>query len=130
MELEHVGCIAESFVGTGMHLKEISGGSESLGSLGHGGHEAAVATSLASCTAGTLHGVGAVHDDRRCELEHVGDVAEIDHQIVVAEGVAAFCEPYVLGSRVASFLHGVAHMKAGICSTSHTSPAGSACQLS
>ena len=42
--------------------------------------------------------------------KHVGDVAEVDHQIVVAERIAAFGEPHVGRTGVASLFIGVAHV--------------------
>ena len=56
--------------------------------------------------------MGAVHDDRRRELQHVRDVAKVHHKVVVAEGVPAFRKPDVLGSRITGLLHGVAHIHA------------------
>ena len=95
-----------------MHLEEPAGGSEGLGRKGHGGYEAAVAACLAVGTAGALHAVGTVHDDGGHNLEHVGDVAEIDYEVVVAERVAALGEPDVGGSGLARLLYGVAHVGA------------------
>ena len=52
----------------------------------------------------------AIHDDRWHDVEHVRDVSEVDHQIVIAEGVAAFGEPNLVCTSVASLFHGVAHV--------------------
>ena len=56
--------------------------------------------------------MGAVHDDIRYNLLHVWDVAEIHHEVVVAEAVATLGEPYLLGTALQSLLHRVAHVSA------------------
>ena len=96
MEFKHVSSIAEAEIWGGMHLKEESCSPESLCCQGHAGHKAAVATGLSASAARALHAVGAVHDDGRHDFEHVGDVAEIDNKVVVAEGIAAFGQPNFL----------------------------------
>ena len=112
VEFEHVGRVGETAVGVGMHLEEEARGPESLGGQGHGGHKLAVAHGLAVAGRGPLHAVGAVHDDGGHQPEHVGDVAEIDHEIVVSEAVAALGEPHFAGAALACFLYGIHHVAA------------------
>ena len=83
VEPQHVGRIAQPLVGIGMHFEKETVGPERLGRMRHGGHEFAVAARLAARRARALHRVGAVHHDRRGDFEHVGDIAEIDDEVVV-----------------------------------------------
>ena len=95
-----------------MHFEKETVGPERLGRMRHGGHEFAVAARLAARRARALHRVGAVHHDRRGDFEHVGDIAEIDDEVVVAERVAALGQPDVTGPRLAGLFVGVAHVRA------------------
>ena len=54
----------------------------------------------------------AVHDDCGHNLFHVGNVAEVNYQVVVAETVASLCEPYFLGTALQSFLYRIFHISA------------------
>ncbi len=56
--------------------------------------------------------MGAVHDHRRRDGEHVGNVAEIDDQIVVAEAVAALGEPDFGSAGFERLFVGIAHVGA------------------
>ena len=96
-----------------MDLEEPSRGSEGLGSLGHHRHILAVADGFAVAGTRPLHAVGAVHDDRRDDAEHVGDIAEIDNKIVIAETVAALGEPHIGGTALTGFLDRIAHVGTG-----------------
>ena len=98
--------------GCGMHLEEVAVGTECLGRESHSRHELAVAARGAVGCTGTLHGVGAVHDHRRRDGEHVGNVAEIDDQIVVAEAVAALGEPDFGSAGFERLFVGIAHVGA------------------
>lgn len=103
--------------------------------------------------------MGTIHHHGLRDAQHVGDIAEIDHQIVVTVDIAAFGEPYFRSPRIARLLIGVLHVqprkelrlliftvlpvlaaavsrsvcrqrKAGIWITSTTSPTGAACHAS
>ena len=100
-------------VGIGMRFKEISLRSECLCRQCHHRHELTVAAGLASCPTGTLHTVGAVHYHSVGILRHYGQVAEVYHQIIVAEAAAALGQPYLTGSCLTAFLHRIAHIIAG-----------------
>ena len=54
--------------------------------------------------------MGTVHDDRRHDVEHVGDVSEVHHEVVIAHHITTLCQPYLLGPCIAGFLHGIAHV--------------------
>ena len=95
-----------------MHLEEVACGTEGLGSQGHLRHKTAVTARLAVAASRALHTVGAVHDDCRHEFQHVGNVAEIDHEVVIAHHVAALCQPYILGTGLAGFLYRIFHVLA------------------
>ena len=95
-----------------MGLEEVAIGTEGFGCTGHGGHKLAIATRLASCGAGTLHGVRAVHNDAVGPRFHQGDIAEVHHQVVVAINITALGQPHLLSTCLAAFLHGVLHILA------------------
>ena len=54
--------------------------------------------------------MGAVHHHCRHDVEHIADVAEVDHQIAVAHHVAALGEPDILGTSLSGFLYWIAHV--------------------
>ena len=67
----------------------------------------------------------AVHDDGVANLQHVWDVAEIDHQVVISHHVATLGEPHLHGASLTGFLHGITHVTAaqelGFLDVHHTS---------
>ena len=93
-----------------MYLEEVARRTESLRRQCHRGHETTVAGGFSIASTRSLHAVGAVHDHRRHDVEHIGNVAEIDHEVVVAEGIAAFREPNLLRTSVAGLFDRVAHI--------------------
>ena len=93
-----------------MHLEEVACGTECLGSLCHSWYKLAVAHGLAIACAWSLYAVGAVHDDIGYNLLHIRNVAEIYHEIVVAEAVATLGEPYFAGSAIQSLLNRILHI--------------------
>ena len=93
-----------------MNFQEETSGSESLCCLCHHGHIATVATRFAVGSAWLLNAVGAVHDDIIHNLQHLGDVSEVNHQVVVTHHVAALCQPDLFGTSLAGFLYGIAHI--------------------
>ena len=52
----------------------------------------------------------AVHDDRRSDTEHIGNVAEIDHQVVVAVHIATFGKPNLTGTGLLRLFLRVSHI--------------------
>ena len=86
-----------------MCLEEISGSAKSLCRKCHAGHKLAVADGLAVSGRRALHAVGAVHDHRGHDVEHVGDVAEVHDKVVIAKAIAALGEPNLLGTAVLCF---------------------------
>ena len=54
--------------------------------------------------------MGAIHNDGGGEAEHLGDIAEINYEVVVAEAVAALSEPHIGGAALTGFLYRVAHV--------------------
>ena len=93
-----------------MHFEKIARCTKSLRRQCHRGHETTVAGGFSITSTRSLNAVGAVHDHRRHDVEHIGNVAEIDHEVVVAEGIAAFREPNLLRAGVASLFDRVAHV--------------------
>ena len=109
--MQHVGAVAPGAVGAGVHFEEEAVGTERPGRPGHGRHELAVASRRTARTAGTLHRMGTIHHHGLRDAQHVGDIAEIDHQIVVTVDIAAFGEPYFRSPRIARLLIGVLHVQ-------------------
>ena len=97
-------------IGIRMHLEEETVGTERPGCPGHGRHELAVTARLAAGGTGALYGMRAVHDDRRSDTEHVGNVAEIDHQVVVAVHIATFGKPNLTGTGLHRLFIRVSHI--------------------
>jgi hypothetical protein len=64
----------------------------------------------AIAAAGALYAMGAVHHDAWHYIEHIRDIAEIDYEVIVSEGVTPFAEPYLLCPTLASLLHRIAHI--------------------
>ena len=95
-----------------MNLEEPACGAKGFGGHCHLRHVAAVAHGLAVAGRRTLHTVGAVHNHCGDNLLHLGDVAEIHHQIVVAEATAPFGEPSLSRAAIEGFLHRIAHVAA------------------
>ena len=95
-----------------MHLEKPARGTESLRSQSHLRHKAAVAASLSVTAAGPLHAVRTVHDDRRHNLQHVADVAEVHHQVVIPHHVATLRQPHLFGAGLAGLLYRVPHVAA------------------
>ena len=90
----------EDAVGTGRH-----------GRAGHVGDELGAATGHAGGLVGLLQAVGQVHDGRG-EGPHGGEATEVDHEVLVAEGGAAFGDPRLAVAAVVHLGHGVLH---GLC---------------
>ena len=93
-----------------MYFKEVAGSSESFSRLCHCWNELAVAYGLAVTCTRALNAMGTVHDDIWHNLLHVRDVSEIYHEIVIAETVAAFCEPNFLGTALQCFFYRIFHI--------------------
>ena len=52
-----------------------------------------------------------IHDDAGNNLLHVGNVAEVNGQIVIAIHVATLGQPHFLGSCLKTFFHGILHVR-------------------
>ena len=52
----------------------------------------------------------AVHDDIVHNFQHLWNVTEVNHQIMVAHHVATLCQPYLCGTSLAGFLYRIAHI--------------------
>ena len=102
MEIQHVRSVAQGMVWVGMHFKEIALCAEGFCRQRHGRRILAVTACTAISAAWTLHAVGAVHDDAVCPLAHERKIPKIYYEVVVAEGIASFCQPYFCS---ASFSH-------------------------
>ena len=111
-QFQHVGRITQTTVWVGMHLEEEACGTEGLCSHRHLRYEAAVAPCLAVAATRSLHAMRTVHDHRRYQFQHIGDVAEVNHQVVVAHHITTFREPYLFSTSLAGFLHGISHILA------------------
>ena len=83
-----------------MNFEKPAVGTEGFCCHGHHWHILPVATGLAASSAGSLHAVGAVHDYGGHYVEHVGDVSEVNDEIVVSVDIATLGEPYVRGTAV------------------------------
>lgn len=111
IELKHIGGIAESLVWSGMDFKEISRCAEGFCRQCHRRNETTVTAGFrAIARAWTLYAVGAVHDDGGHYFLHIRNIAEVDDEVVVSEGVAAFGEPYFLGTSLTGLFDGIAHV--------------------
>ena len=109
LEVERVGAI-----GLGVRRIVVDFDKESVDAGGDGGareqrNELRLAATDSVGRRGLLHGVSAIEDDRR-ELAHDGERAEIDHEVVVAEGRTALSEEDALISCGANFFDAVAHV--------------------
>lgn len=95
-----------------MDLKEITRRTKGLGRHSHSRNKAAVARSLAISRTRTLHAVGAVHDYRGTQFEHIGDIAEIYDEVVVAEATSTLGKPHLRSSTLDALLERIAHVAA------------------
>ena len=109
LEIQRVGAVGLGVGRVVVDLNEETVDAGGDGSARHQGNEFRLATTDAVGGRGLLHGVGGIKNDRR-EAAHDGERAEIDNQIVVAEGRAALGEEDALITRGADFLDAVAHI--------------------
>ena len=93
-----------------MRLKEISIGTKSLCCQCHSRNELAISSRLSSCCTWALYRMCTIHDDTGNNLEHIGNIAEVNHQIVIAETIATFRQPHFLAARFEDLLHRILHI--------------------
>ena len=110
MEIQHVRSVDKGMVWVGMHFKEIALCAEGFCRQRHGRHILAVAACTAISAAWTLHAVGAVHDDAVCPLAHERKIPKIYYEVVLAEGIASFCQPYFCSASFSHLLNREAHV--------------------
>ena len=157
VERQHVRPVARRAVGVGVDLDEQRVDADGRGGPGEVGRTRGGRPTRSPSPPGMLDAVGGVEDDRVAELAHLGQRAEVDDEVVVAERRAALGEhdagrqpasssfaddvAHVPGARNWPFLTLTArpvarggdersvwrHRNAGIWSTSTPRPTGSAC---
>lgn len=92
-----------------MGFHEDAVGTNGDGGLGDGLDELGLAAGHSAALVGLLEAVGTVHDDGAAEGLHGGQATEIDDEIGIAEGGAAFGEPDLVVTRVYDLLTGKVH---------------------
>ena len=112
LEVEGVGP-----VGLGIRWVIVDFDEEAVDAGGYGGtreqrNEFRLAAAGAVGCRGLLHGVGGIEDDGR-EVAHDGERAEIDYEVVVAEGGTALGKEYAFVAGGADFFDAVAHVPRG-----------------
>lgn len=110
--MEAVGCVGFSLVGGGVDFAEEAVDAVGGGGAGEGDDVVAVAAGF-SAEGGDLDGVGGVEDDGVAELAEEGEAAEVDDEVVVAEGGAALGEPEVAVAGGLGLVDDVAHVLRG-----------------
>ena len=109
VEPQHVGSVGfgDSGVGMGFHKDAVA--THGYGCPADGFYHFGVAYRDTRGLVGTLEGVGDIDDYRHAVALHDGYAAEIDDEVLVAEGGAALGEHDVLVAEVLELVHGVCH---------------------